>query len=68
MKSTNISCYGDNHYKRLLSTVANKKGIKVAELVRNALDTVYGDELKAAEIFLSGGVHESSQQGKDAQD
>lgn len=68
MKSTNISCYGDDHYKRLLSTVAAKKGIKVAQLVRNALDTVYSDELAEAEVFLSGGVHESSQQSKNAQD
>lgn len=67
MKSTNISCYGDRHYKNLLSFVAMKKGINVAKLVRDGLDIVYASELADAEKVLSIDVHESSQQGKGAQ-
>lgn len=65
MKATNISCYGDQRYKDLLSAVARKKGIKVAKLVRDAIDTVYAVELAEADIFLSGGVQGSTQPRKD---
>ncbi len=68
MKSTNISCYGDRQYKNLLSFVAMKKGINVAKLVRDGLDTVYAVELAEAEKVLPNDVHESSPQGNSAQD
>lgn len=56
MKATNISCYGDQHYKSLLSIVALQKGINVAKLVRDGLDMAYADELAQAEKVLSGDV------------
>lgn len=68
MKATNISCYGDDRFKMLLSIVAFKRKMKVAELVRKALDTMYGDELAEAEKNLGDDVQASTSRSKDEHD
>lgn len=67
MKATNISCYGDNRYKLLLSIVAFKKGINVAKLVRDGLDAMYGDDIAEAEKNLGDDVQGSTPRSKDEQ-
>lgn len=58
MRASNVSIYADNQYKLALAILANSKGVKVARLVRDALDTLYGTELEniQKEISLLGSV------------
>ena len=53
MRATNVSIYADNQYKLALAVLANNKGVKVARLVRDALDTLYGTELENIQKNLS---------------
>jgi hypothetical protein len=59
MRATNLSCYADDKYKAALNALAARRGIKVAQLVRNALDAFLGDEINAiqGQIFLPQDVH-----------
>lgn len=66
MKATNVSCYGDQRFKDLLSIIAMQKGINVAQLVRDGLDAAYPDELIHAEKILSNDVRECTQSNKGA--
>lgn len=47
-----ISVKGNKRYIQLFKALAAKRGTTVAQLVRHALDTVYGDELSNIEDFF----------------
>lgn len=53
MRATNVSIYADDQYKLALAILANSKGVKVARLVRDALDTLYGMELEIIQKEIS---------------
>lgn len=67
MRATNVSIYADDQYKQALSFLAKSKGVKVARLVRDALDTLYGMELEniQKDISLLMSVHGSTQKNED---
>lgn len=46
MEITTVSLRGDVPYKKALNAVAAARGVKVADLVREALDATLGDELR----------------------
>lgn len=70
MRASNVSIYADNQYKLALAILANGKGIKVARLVRDALDTLYGTELENIQkgISLLGNVQGGTELNEDEQD
>ena len=51
-RSTTIPCRGDRRSVAKLKTLATARGETMAELVRVALDEVYGDALLTAEAFI----------------
>lgn len=69
MRATNVSIYADNQYKLALTVLANSKGVKVARLVRDALDTLYGTELENIQKNLSllSSVQGSTDMNEDEQ-
>lgn len=50
--TTNISCTGDDKFKRVLATLSAQRGETVAVLVREALDKTYGGDMAEIERFL----------------
>lgn len=54
--STSLSVQGDRQYVNHLKALAARRGISLAELTRQALDKIYGEELLALEIFFDNGV------------
>lgn len=54
--STSLSVQGDRKYVNDLKALAARRGISLAELTRLAMDTVYGEELKALAIFFDNTV------------
>jgi hypothetical protein len=47
-----ITVKGDARFKASLKTVAAQHGTSIKDLVRLALDTVYGDDLTRAAVFF----------------
>lgn len=58
MAYTAISLKGDKDYARLLTVIAAKRGVKVGQLVRDAIDAHLHDELTLLEGFFA---HSDSQ-------
>lgn len=50
--TTNISCIGNDEFKRILQTLSAQRGETVAALVREALDKAYGKDFSMIEDFL----------------
>jgi hypothetical protein len=67
MRATNVSIYADQNYKNALSILAMRENMKVAQLVRNALDSLYGTELEniQKEFLLLGGVQGRTKLNED---
>lgn len=52
MTSTNISVTGDRLYVAAIRALSEKRAVTQAELVRAALDAIYGEELKPLLAFF----------------
>lgn len=64
MEITTISLRGNTPYKKALNAVAAARGIKVADLVREALDAKFGDELRPHVVrFVAANGDTSLQNG-----
>lgn len=61
LKATAISCRASDAYKQALDALAKSKKQKMADLVRHALDSVYGDELQPYLSFFADGDYKNSQ-------
>jgi len=48
-KSTTIPCYGTREFVTLFGLLARRKQRDMGDLVRQALDAMFGDELKETE-------------------
>lgn len=58
-KSISVSCVGDTQFSRALRVVAGRKGVRVADVVRDAIDkSEYATEIKRelASFFESDAV------------
>lgn len=53
MNSTSISVRGDRIFVRKMRLIAERKGLKLAEIVRNALNKEYGKELDELDLLDS---------------
>lgn len=51
-KSTMVPCNGNRDFVNALNVVAKGKRQTTSELVRKAVDALYGNEIKEAEQFL----------------
>lgn len=51
--ATAVSIRADKQYLRALRNLADEKGIRVADLVRSALDEAFSDELKPYLSFFA---------------
>jgi hypothetical protein len=59
---TTISFRGDREDVRLLNVLAATRGVKIGELVREAVDMVYGDDLRrCADFFVASGEQQNAQ-------
>jgi hypothetical protein len=45
-KTTTVSLVADKEYKQALKALASQRGVEVGQLVRDAIDHAFGDELK----------------------
>lgn len=55
VKTISISLVGDRNYVNALSALAHKRNKRIGDLVREALDAQYGDELKELVSFFENG-------------
>ncbi len=53
MRTTTVSVRGDKAYIRALRLVAEKKGVNIGDIVREALDDKFSDEISLASEQLS---------------
>ena len=53
MRTTTVSCRGDKAYIRALKHIAEKKGVHIGDIVRQAIDSVFSDDIIAADKQLS---------------
>lgn len=51
--TTTIPVKGDFTLRKALRLAAAKRGITIAELVRNAIDDAYGDEIAKPLVFFA---------------
>lgn len=59
--STAVSLRANRPYVQSLRALAEKKGVTVADLVRDALDAQLGEELKSFVIFFANSGNDDSQ-------
>jgi hypothetical protein len=52
MASTTVSVEGDLTYRDALAMLARSRGTTIAKMVREALDTTYGDEIGSYDSFI----------------
>jgi hypothetical protein len=64
---TTVTIRGDEHYTRALNALASAKGIKIGDLVREAVDEKYGDQLELALPFVAT-IDREIDQSDDSQD
>lgn len=53
MAATTIPCEADTNYKNAIKALASARRVTMAQLVRDALDKVHGDELERFTIFFA---------------
>lgn len=53
MQSTTVPIRGDISYKNRIKKLAALKEVQMADLVRQAIDRVFGDELTQLESFFA---------------
>lgn len=51
--TTTIPVKGDFTLRKALRLAAAKRGITIAELVRNAIDDAYGEEIATSPVFFT---------------
>jgi hypothetical protein len=56
MQSTTVSVRGDTSYKNRVKKLAALKEVQMADLVREAIDRVFGDELNKLDSFFAENV------------
>ena len=52
-KHTTITVRGDEEFVRACKAAAARRGIKIGDFVRNALDAIYPNELSDAQIYVA---------------
>jgi hypothetical protein len=50
---TTVTIRGNEHYTRALNALASAKGVKIGDLVREAVDEKYGEQLELAMPFVA---------------